>query len=204
MLIKLLKPIIYSITYNRHLKIESEDSLFDIIQNIFTNQSENSEDCIDIISFYEEIDFSGLSESKFRDFLNKFDFNEMTGLIWAKLRQCFHFTSFPFSKNNHFNLERYLYKGKCYEFIEEKKNCFKRIIHHLTKETGGNVNDNGTILVTASSVCNGHFPKYAVDLDDNLHYFQSVAMQDSWLKYDFKDRKIRPSKYSIRTRHECD
>lgn len=204
MLIKLLKLIIYSIISNKHLKIESEDSLFDIIQNKFTNQSENSEDCIDIISFYEEIDFSGLSESKFRDFLNKFDFNEMTGLIWAKLRQCFHFTSFPFSKNNHFNLERYLYKGKCYEFIEEKKNCFKRIIHHLTKETGGNVNDNGTILVTASSVCNGHFPKHAVDLDDNLHYFQSVAMQDSWLKYDFKDRKIRPSKYSIRTRHDCD
>lgn len=66
MLIKLLKLIIYSIISNKHLKIESEDSLFDIIQNKFTNQSENSEDCIDIISFYEEIDFSGLSFAQIR------------------------------------------------------------------------------------------------------------------------------------------
>ena len=200
---KLSKSIFYSIVANKHLKIESEDSLFDAIQLFFMNQkkeTQKNDECIDIISFYEEINFSLLSEVKFHSFLNEFDFNEMTNTLWTKLSQCFHISSHPTLTNS----ERYSFKGLYFGFDGKNENRFHGIIHHLTAETGGNVNDNGTVITTASTICNGHYSKYAVDLDDDTHYFQSVSIPNSWLKFDFKERKIRPSNYSIRTRHDCD
>lgn len=40
-----------------------------------------------------------------------------------------------------------------------------------------------------------------VDLEDCHHYFASNGEQNSWFKYDFKDKKVRPICYSIRTHH---
>ena len=72
----------------------------------------------------------------------------------------------------------------------------------MTELTGGNIADNGTIDISSSSINKQFYPKYAVDLNDKSHYFQSEDQQGGWIKFDFKDRKIRPTHYSIRTRHD--
>lgn len=77
------------------------------------------------------------------------------------------------------------------------------IIRKLTREYGGNVHDKGAIEVTASSDLGDppyRHPKYAVDLDNKETRFTSKNIENSWLRYDFKGRKVRPTHYSIRSK----
>lgn len=60
------------------------------------------------------------------------------------------------------------------------------IIAKLTRECGGNVNDNGRVLVTASSDTRDHKPANVVDLYGDT-YFRSENVPNSWLRWEFKD-----------------
>lgn len=197
-LMNLPKTILYSIISNHHFKIENEDSLLDFINKIYNNNDKNDEDEeISITEFYEKVEFLGLSENKFREFIKEFDINEMTITLWRKLCQCFHYNVHSREKRKK---DRYL--PPLFEYDGKTNHSFNGIIHHLTEEAGGNVDEKGIVKVTSSSTNGNNLSKYAVDLDDNQHYFQSHHQPDSWLKYDFKKRKIRPTHYSIRTRHD--
>jgi hypothetical protein len=71
------------------------------------------------------------------------------------------------------------------------------IIAYLTREHGGNVQDRGIVEVAASSVhLSSHVAKNAVDLT-TAAYFQSPNQPNQWFCYNFKDRRIRLTKYSI-------
>lgn len=87
------------------------------------------------------------------------------------------------------------------EYDEKSDSAFKWIIHRLTDKFGGNV-DEKVVKVTSSSYNKDRYQKYTVDLDDNYHYFQSSDDENAWLQYDFLNRKVKPSHYSIRTRHD--
>ena len=78
---------------------------------------------------------------------------------------------------------------------------FKGIIHYLTDEFGGNVHQKKIVNVTSSSISASRFAYYAVDLDDTQFYFCSDNIKDqfAWLKYDFKNRRVRSTHYSIRS-----
>ena len=70
----LSKPILYKIISNEHLKIESEDSLFEFINEILEGfDDENNDEKLTIFDFYEQIEFVGLSEEKFKEFVVRFD-----------------------------------------------------------------------------------------------------------------------------------
>lgn len=71
------------------------------------------------------------------------------------------------------------------------------IVAHLTREGGGNVHDKGMVNVTASSV-SGFPPKNAADLGTSSEY-QSGEQKGTWLCYDFKDRRVIPASYSLRS-----
>lgn len=82
---------------------------------------------------------------------------------------------------------------------------FNGIIHKLTKECGGNVHEKGIVNVTSSSHSIHYFDRiapYVVDFEDNIHYFCSENIAGSWLQYDFIDKKVRPTHYSIRSTNE--
>ena len=70
------------------------------------------------------------------------------------------------------------------------------IIAHLTRECGGNVHEKGVVEVTASSCSDP--AKHAVELGTNT-YFLSNEEPNSWICYDFKERRVAPTSYSIRT-----
>ena len=73
---------------NPNLQIKSEDSLLDLVLQIIEKEEKDGEE-IDNISFLEQIEFMGLSESKLRSFLSYFDINQLTNSLWQKLFQCF-------------------------------------------------------------------------------------------------------------------
>ena len=87
--------------------------------------------------------------------------------------------------------------------------AFYGIIRYLTVSCGGNVHENKVVIVTQSSFYikndkNAYIGQFAVDLDNKnqLNYFVTDNLPNSWIKYDFNDKKVRPTHYSIRTRPE--
>lgn len=196
--IKLIpKNVLYEIVCNDELKIKSEDFLFDIINDIFENgDNEPNEEYPSIMDFYEEIDIDNLSESKFIEFFNKLDHNSINGKLWSKLRH--RISKKPV--NDEKREERYSSKTNVqnYFYDNNKANNLNGIINHLTNEFGGNVHNKGIVELTSSSQYSGScLPKYAVDLNNKGTKFASSNEANSWLQYDFKNRKIRPTHYTI-------
>lgn len=196
-LLQLPKSALYSILSNDHLKIQNEDSLYDFIREIFPNDTEHSDE-LDIASFYELIEFANLSEKKFSEFLNDFDFNILTRKLWSKLLKCFYINieSYKQEKNN--NNES---SDSFYPYEGNESHSFEGIIHHLTEKNGGNVDTKGVIKLSSSSLYScGYPPKNAVDFNDMNSYFLTNDNQNEWLKFDFIGLKVRPTHYSIRSR----
>ena len=77
-LLQLRKTVIHSIISNEHLKVKSEDSLFDFINKLFEKENDEENDSFGIISFYEKVDIINLSIEKLNEFLERIKFPEMT------------------------------------------------------------------------------------------------------------------------------
>ena len=80
-IISLPKSILYSIITNEKLKLENEDSLYSFIHQIFSNNN-NDENNVNIVQFYELVDFSSLSQKNFADFLEKRQIPRLSNLRW--------------------------------------------------------------------------------------------------------------------------
>ena len=88
------------------------------------------------------------------------------------------------------------------EFVCDASNLLEGIIAHLTRECGGNVHDKGIVNITASSVCQSacrsFSPRNVVDPNRDLLYC-SQNQKDAWITYDFKEWRVIPKRYSIKT-----
>lgn len=194
------KPILYSIICNSNLRLENEDSLLDFLNDYFSEEEEETE----YIYFYETIEYSMLSETKFEEFIDHFNSSSITHNLWSKLKQCF-----------------YTNKSKCIKEVNEKRyqiNILKEqkekiktlqdsngIIDYLTKVAGGNVHEKGVVIVTSSSTYDSkHIAKNAVDIHDKNNLFCSQYYSNSWLKYDFLKRKVHPTGYIITSVNDFD
>lgn len=204
-LIQIPKRILYSIISNEHLQIESEDSLFEFINKIF-NDDNNDDTDLDIINFYEKLEFTQLSKEKFKEFISSFKPSEITNDLWIKICDCFYINNNEPSSS--INEGRYIKKknsSNSSKVFLYNENPFEGIIDHLTKESGGNVVLNGTVVVTSSS--KSGFQERTnlfsiVDLHNKQNYFQTGGHDNSWIKLDFVDKKIHPTHYSLRNRND--
>lgn len=177
---KLPLKMIYSILRNDHFNIEDEDLLIDMINELVSCMEDDQE--LSDNELYETVDLTKLSENKFREFLSTFDYTKMTGTIWKNLCECF----FTTRKDQN-----------TFEYDGDTSHRFAGIISHLRGNRQTNISDEGIVSVTASSTENPHYAKYAVDFDSD-EFFHSDSKFD-WLQIDFKDKKIRPTHYSIKT-----
>jgi hypothetical protein len=81
-------------------------------------------------------------------------------------------------------------------FLPKTDDSLDGIIAHLTRCYGGNLHDRGIIEVTAKSVSSKWLPKNTADLQSTV-IFHSRDEPGQWLCYDFKERRVRPTHYSI-------
>ena len=87
-------------------------------------------------------------------------------------------------------LHNHPYRGK----------AFDGIIAYLNGKYGSNLHDRGIVEVTSSGSVNDEFhEKFILDLEDKRTDFCSRSMEGAWFCIDFKDRRIMPLHYSIRT-----
>ena len=150
-----------------------------------------------IFYFFEQIEFTELTEEKLREFLSSFDFNQTTNSLWEKFYQCFfiHFNKRPERNTNH----QHSIKKETYDYDENTTNRFNGIIDHLITQFGCNVVDQGICKATASSIFEEIEPSSIIDYSNDDISFSTKIQRNSWIKFDFIDRKVHPTYYSIRT-----
>ncbi|KAK8897750.1 hypothetical protein M9Y10_015715 [Tritrichomonas musculus] len=195
-------PLFHSIISNDHLKIETEGWLFDTITEYFEGkENENEDDLSDLTSFLEEVKMNRLSDGKFKELLLRIEAGRMTESLWRKIcnRICREEEENDEEVRQRYTEETFKQpsaSARVFSFSDRNG-----IIKFLTKESGGNVHENGIVSVTPSSECSVFCrAKNVVDFDDLDSRLVTNDEENSWLKYDFKNRKVRPTHYSIRSK----
>lgn len=86
------------------------------------------------------------------------------------------------------------------EFDVRPGSNFDGIMRYLTRETKGNIHDNGTVSITSNSVSSGGDPKNLVNYEDESRY-QSImhGNGNAYIRFDFKDMTIQLTKYTIQS-----
>ena len=118
--------------------------------------------------------------------------NENTSLIQAKDSKLAENARLIQAKDDH--LARI---GSVFPF---KSDLFSGIFDGLSKKLGRNLADSSDVDVTASSYhSDPYLPKNVLKNDDSAWISQNLP--NSWIQYDFKQRKVSITSYSINVRH---
>ena len=86
-----------------------------------------------------------------------------------------------------------------------KGNSLEGIIHYLTVQCGGNVHDRGVVEITGGPVYNSsraHALKNIADLTADSFFCSDWSTYQVTVCYDFKEKSIIPSGYSIRSSYD--
>lgn len=172
---------------NENLKLTDEDTLLEFILNKYKGDPIYS-------NLFEYVCFKNVSEKTLSKFIAEFDFSDLNSGAWKSI--CNRLLPHKDDKDNE-NKNRYTSKQSNFlEFKHEKGNEFHGILRYLVDKTGGNIHDNGTIKITSNSYQTNHYPKNLVDYDD-ISYFASRNVKDIFILFDFIDKKVQLSNYSI-------
>ena len=193
---KLNTRYIFEILKQHNLKIESEDELIDIINEIYLERRGKEEDDLyenefSVRNLYEFVLFDFLSAQKLREFKEIFEFEDITLKIWESI-----IDRALNAERKEPSTERYKSKSKIFKIIENRD--FEGIIRHLTEETGGNIHDNGTIEVTSNSICGSCHPKNLLDFNEK-EYYEANGSTGAWICFDFKNWSVKLTNYSIKS-----
>ena len=168
------------------LTIRDEDSLYDFVIS-------RSEHDARFVSLFEFIYFEYLSVDRMKHFTSFVSENLLQNIhsgIWARI--CRRLIIETKLKGN-----PRVCTAPEIEVVYEGK-PLNGIIAHLTRECGGNVYDNEIVNITASSCQSDYHPKNAADFSTDSA-FDSEGLASSWICYDFKDRSVIPTSYSVRS-----
>lgn len=83
---------------------------------------------------------------------------------------------------------------KTFKYVENQE--FKGIFNYLTKSSNGNIHEKGIINITSNYINSNH-PKNLLDFNEN-NYYSGKFKQDCRACFDFKDKEIEISHYSIK------
>ncbi|KAK8867177.1 hypothetical protein M9Y10_010153 [Tritrichomonas musculus] len=175
------------------LKIADEDSLLDFIIEKYSEDRSCS-------YLFSHVIFSNVSDTLIEKFVNCFSIEDLDEATWESL--CGRLLS-TCKKDKRREKKRYgtakKDDRKYKEFKSEKGHEFEGIMHYLTDLTGGNIHDNQTIEITSNSIHgSNHHPKNLVDYQNN-NFYHSKNDPSPFVLFDFKDRRVQISDYSIKT-----
>ena len=167
------------------LKLENENSLFDIILNL----SESDEEYSSLLKYvrFEFMDSDHVAAFMDAIYPARIDFG-----IWESLTR---FVVCNLKENKFVRGERYIQRGELFEY--DSSSPLKGIFCHLREKCGGNPHSKGLIEVTASS--NEYKQCYNVlDYGWNSHW-RTNDVANSWIQFDMKDSRVCLASYTIKT-----
>lgn len=127
--------------------------------------------------------------------MKEFYVDDINGKVWKAF--CRHL--FVSDEKYHERKEDKRYTDKSIEFNMSEGKEFEGIMRHLTRENGGNIHDNGTIEITSNMIHESNHPKNLVDYESDNFYYPSGNDKGAFACFDFKDKLVQLSSYSIRS-----
>lgn len=177
------------ILYNDRLQLIDEDQLLDFINYLYATDAQYS-------LFYETVDFQNVSVTKMNEFLSIFDFQDCNKEIWNALsKRLLNDTAINYTANKSKGQLRYTKSVS--KFVSNINKPFSGIINFLRKKSNGNIDNE--IEITSSSCSGNNFPKNVVLYENKEKRFYSNDLKDSWICFDFKNSRVIPSSYTIRS-----
>lgn len=183
---KLPIEIIEEVVKNKDLKLNNEDQLLKFIIELTKENDENS-------ILYDYVEFKQVSDDELINFMNNFSLDFITNNIFKNI------IGRSIQKETNQNTNRYIQniqtnsnKNKLFECEENQE--FNGIIKYLTEKTGGNIHDNGTIEVKSNNY--SCLPKNLLDFNKSTYYLAN-SQSDIWINFDFKEKKVKLTNYSI-------
>jgi hypothetical protein len=168
------------------LQLATEDSLYDIIASRFETDA-------DYFALVEYIRFEYFSVDRISALILWISnhFNQFNFGIWTHLSNRLKYQLQGVSPNPRVRCEGVLHELK-------RDTPLVGIIASLTHRYSSNVHDRGIVAVsgTVNSDSASYAAKNAADLNTNS-YFHSKGEANQWICYDFKNRRVRPTHYSI-------
>ncbi|OHT05566.1 hypothetical protein TRFO_26633 [Tritrichomonas foetus] len=173
--------ILELIISHNQLRLLNEEYLFTFVNEIY-NLDRN------MYKLFEYIDFSNLSSKYMNQFIENFYFDDMNGGIWHSI--CKRLSSdhilLDFSSNR-YKIRQFLY--------DSEDNGHHGIIYGLTQE--GWLEEN--VLVASSSASESSHSVNELLNEDINRYYQSQNEDNSWISFDFKERKVKLTHYKLRS-----
>jgi hypothetical protein len=173
-----------------HGELANEESLFELLSKRISSSNDDR--------FFDLLEFVHLEFLPMDCFARYFDLvsdhvSQFTVSHWNSL-------------STRFLLDSRAENDRCgYQSIRyESSQRFYGIVSCLTERCNGNVHDRGVVSVTANRVYNNdptYAPKNVVDLE-NDSFFYSTNDEGQPICLDFRQMKVKPTHYSIRTNSE--
>lgn len=177
---------IFSIFNNKNLQLEDEDQLMKIINELYSINSDYS-------ILYETVIFSNLSAEMMNEFIQIFSFDDLTKSIYDKM--CERMKHKVYKNHNSDITKRYI--GKTFQYSEENK--FSGIINYISKKNNGNVSNEINISASSYYLSDKLNPFYITLFENQTKGFVSENVEKSWICIDFKEHRIIPTGYSIKS-----
>ena len=196
---KLYNEDIEEIIKHENLQLDNEDSLIEFILQLYSEDESKSK-------LFEYVLFSNVSEEMINQFISVFNINDLDNETWKSICVRLSKTSsedknhsenrYKESKNSKNNKINKSDESKSIQFELDSNNKFNGILKYLSDKTGGNIVDNGTISLTADSE---DCPVKNMIRFDSTDYYRHLNQSMEKILFDFKNRSVKISKYSIHT-----
>lgn len=174
---------------NPKLKLESEDQLLVFVCQLYAKDSINA-------NLFEYVHFTNISKEMIKQFLDIFNINDLTMDVWKSIstRLINNVLSMEYgSKNRYF---------KSVEINYNSKNKLNGILNYIRTKMPNSVFNEIDIISSSIYQNNEQYsPRNIIQYENPNVEFCTINEDESWLLIDFKDHRITPNKYVIRS---CD
>lgn len=198
---KLSNYSLWNIINNEHLTISNEDELVLFINEAYLESSENS-------NLYEFVLFTNVDSNTMKKFVEVVKFEDITGGIWESISS--RLVEEVTNKEEQIKLHEARYKSKFKAQEQPKQSVFKEI-QYSNKGFEGIINyfkrnsdiKNEIDITYSSDNCGGlNKPFDLIEYENGSKHFTTRNEENSWICIEFKNHKIIPTNYTIRS-NEC-
>lgn len=190
---------------NDELSLKSEDQLLDLINHLYKIDTKYS-------ILYETVFFENVSNEMIHEFISIYNHNQMSNQIWIHLSKRLEYgIKIPMMTSNETNKNRYSQRLKASHNNKnlnlksnQNDNEFNGILNFLRNSANGHLENE--VNITASSTYTwSQLPRCVANFDSNQkNYFISNNIPNSWIKFEFKNVRVRTTGYTIKSRENLE
>lgn len=187
-LLQMKEETLEKIIDNDKLNLDTEDQLLKFINLLYLKNDKYSK-------FYEFVLFENVEKQAMKEFISIFNIDHLTTGGWRSIMKAF--TEGKQSKEQKCRYHRK--SGKKVTEISMSGNNLKGIFNYFNTES----NIKNEVSVTCSSHRHGDL-YLLLDIENTKNKFFTYNESSSWVCFEFKNRAVIPSGYSIRSKNNSE